>query len=578
MTGRGRFLWFAGATALALATLLLFLVSRGRWSDPISDSGREWIVPDTLARGEVLYRDVVYWFGPLSPYAHALLFRLFGSSFGTLVLGGVLGALAALAALHLALRRVTARPEAWMWTAIAVPALVFMPSAGGALLGMGFRIWHAAALALFAVGLAARPTRGGWRRAAFVGGLCALAGLCRTEWGLAAFFAASTACAVRERFRPPVLQEILAMFTGFLLLFGGTLGVFVAIAGTEAVVSDGHVLLTGLPEETRRFLLNVSGLHDIPGGVLRLLYSAVAWLAVFLLVELAATWRASGHSLRRRLPAMAGAFLFLMIYSNYAGTAAMLFFSGAPLIGLAAVVWGVIRGGEARAAALVGFGLLALALSYRKLFSIGDFPYVAPPLLFAVVSLAGLAWEAVAAEPHHALRGRLRAGIQVALLLLTVFAFVARGRHYFRLERVPLPGTHRMLSDSPENVRRLLELVEGVRRQTAPADALVVFPEGELLNFLSRRRNPLRHKLYLPGYLSKENESEILAELEHFKPRGIVILDRGTGVYGRRSFGDDYGTRIASWIERNYVTRSFDQPEGYRKEASSWARFFVRKD
>src|SRR5690349_20924591 len=75
------------------ATILLFLVSRGKWSDAIVDSGREWIVPDALARGDVLYRDVVYWFGPFTPYAHAALFRIFGSSFQTLVLAGVVASI-----------------------------------------------------------------------------------------------------------------------------------------------------------------------------------------------------------------------------------------------------------------------------------------------------------------------------------------------------------------------------------------------------------------------------------------------------------------------------------------------------
>src|SRR5207249_10307282 len=66
---------------LVAPTILLFLVSRGKWSDAIIDSGREWIVPDALARGDLLYRDVVYWFGPFTPYFHAAFFALFGSSF-----------------------------------------------------------------------------------------------------------------------------------------------------------------------------------------------------------------------------------------------------------------------------------------------------------------------------------------------------------------------------------------------------------------------------------------------------------------------------------------------------------------
>src|SRR6185503_8223276 len=94
------------------ATAGLWTVSRGKWSDAIVDSGREWIVPDALARGDLLYRDVVFWFGPLTPYAHAAFFRIFGSSFVTLALAGALAGLAALFVLNRALRLVTDRRTA----------------------------------------------------------------------------------------------------------------------------------------------------------------------------------------------------------------------------------------------------------------------------------------------------------------------------------------------------------------------------------------------------------------------------------------------------------------------------------
>ena len=77
-----------GAALAAAATAALFVVSRGRWSDALIDSGREWIVPDALARGELLYRDVVYWFGPFTPYFQAAFLRAFGSGFTALVAAG----------------------------------------------------------------------------------------------------------------------------------------------------------------------------------------------------------------------------------------------------------------------------------------------------------------------------------------------------------------------------------------------------------------------------------------------------------------------------------------------------------
>src|SRR5215813_4393609 len=60
--------------------------SWGTWPDALVDFGREVYVPWRLSQGEVLYRDIVSYFnGPLSPYLHALLFKLFGVSLRTLV-------------------------------------------------------------------------------------------------------------------------------------------------------------------------------------------------------------------------------------------------------------------------------------------------------------------------------------------------------------------------------------------------------------------------------------------------------------------------------------------------------------
>ena len=123
-----------GAAAVTAATAALFVVSRGKWSDAIIDSGREWIVPDALARGELLYRDVVYWFGPFTPYFQAAFLRVFGSGFPALVIAGSVAAVAALVVLHWTLRKVTGRVEAALWTALAIPTLVFMPDAGDLIL------------------------------------------------------------------------------------------------------------------------------------------------------------------------------------------------------------------------------------------------------------------------------------------------------------------------------------------------------------------------------------------------------------------------------------------------------------
>jgi hypothetical protein len=97
-----------------------------------------------------------------------------------------------------------------------------------------------------------------------------------------------------------------------------------------------------------------------------------------------------------------------------------------------------------------------------------------------------------------------------------------------------------------------------------------------VLNYLSGRRNPLRHKLYIPGYLSSNNEATVLAELEKARPGAIVIVNRATPEYGKRFFGEDYARTIAAFIRDRYVPFPFD-PRAGNVPAESGARLFLRR-
>jgi hypothetical protein len=541
----------ASAVVLAAATVLLFVVSRGKWSDAIIDSGREWMVPDALSRGALLYRDVVYWFGPFTPYFQAGFLRLFGSGFGALVLAGAVAGIGVLAALFSTLVRVAGRRDADLWTALAVPALLFMPNAGGALLGMGYRIWQAATFTLAAVALAS--SGGGRRRGASsafaAGALAGLAGLCRTEWGLAAILATGLAAVLRARARARGAADALLALGGFALVFGGGLAAFLWLAGPQAVVGDGHLLLTGLPEETRHFLVAFSGVADWRRGMLELLYSGAMWTGVFLLAaRLAAP---AGVRTRGLEVALAAVLLVLIATALAGGAGGAVIFSAAPAVGLAALAAGLWRGRGSPAAALAASGLLAVLLSYRRPFHIGDSAYVGPPLLFAFVSAAGLLRLAVA---HRRLRvsRRLRTAFRWAIAALLLLAFAGRAWQYASLEGVPIAGTSKMLTARPELAREIEQLGSRIRQGTRVGEGLIVFPEGELLNLLSDRPNPIRHKLYLPGYLTDANEADVLRELESARPAAIVLWRRPVPEYGRALFGEDYGKRIRVWIDGNY--------------------------
>jgi hypothetical protein len=540
------------------------------------DSGREWIVPDALARGELLYRDVVYWFGPFTPYFQAAFLRIFGSGFPALVAAGAAAGLAALGVLRWALGKVTGSTEAWLWTVLAIPVLVFMPEAGGPLLGMGYRIWHAAIFALAAVA-AVPAARGSLGRAALVGALCGGAGLCRTEWGLAAVGACFVAILVEGRLRRDAAAACAAVAATFLAVFGGVLLVFVRLAGFKNVIEDGHVLLTGLAPETRTFLYRFSGIGDWRPGLAEGLYVASSWVGAFLVVVIVASWRVRPRTVHRGAAALA-ACLLLMLATGVAGSWGAKPYSGAPWICLAAAVYAVLRRRDSSGAVLAACGVAGLLLSYRRPFHIGDSGYVGPPLLFAIVCAAGLTDAALRSLPGGGPASeRARRLWHVAIAALAAGVFVLRIQAYREDERRPVAGTGGMLAARPELAARLERIAGLVRERTGPGDGLVAIPEGEILNALSGRPNPVRYKLFLPGYLSAENEEDVIREFDRVRPATVVVLYRPTSEYGPGLFGEDYGRRLDAYLEEKYAFENVVDADRVRSRVGSWARLGTRR-
>ena len=275
---------------------------------------------------------------------------------------------------------------------------------------------------------------------------------------------------------------------------------FVALAGAQAVIFDAPVLLFNLPEQTRASVaaMNVSAWGR---GAAQAVYGAAVYVGVFLVIDALALPRPEAGRSARRLAGIAGLLAVFAAAALVGGAPSGALFSGAPLLCAASVLLGWRSRREPLGAALAGFGTLGLLASYRRPFFIADGPYVAPPLLFALVCAAACVELVLNGSPSSA-RSRLSSGVAVGLCAVIASAFAWRLFQYGSDERVAIEGTGGMLSARPEEADRIRELAALIRQEADPAGGVVVFPEGEILNYLAGRSNPIRDKLYLPGYLT----------------------------------------------------------------------------
>ncbi len=71
---------------VALVFVMSAALTWRKWPDVLIDFGTQLYIPWRILNGAVLYRDLFYFAGgPFSQYFNALLFKIFGVSFFTLI-------------------------------------------------------------------------------------------------------------------------------------------------------------------------------------------------------------------------------------------------------------------------------------------------------------------------------------------------------------------------------------------------------------------------------------------------------------------------------------------------------------
>ena len=555
MTGRRR-LGAGHATTLLLLAWTAFLVWRSwmTWADPQVDFGRELYVPWRLAAGDVLYRDVFYVSGPLSPYVNALLFRVFGTHLAVLLVANALVLTGVVVLVGHLLRRLADPVTALVAQLVLLGLFAFNTYGGIAnfdfLCPYSHEMTHGLLLSLAALASAERSRRGAPPRQALATGLLlGLVFLTKPDVAVASALGVLPLLVGR-----PAAELVRVALAAALPFVAATALLALALPFGEALAGALGSWPEALRPELRKdpFYLALAGLDDVGGNATTLAVLALLW-ALTLTPGLAAGSARGWNERRGLLLAVAAAgFGALHLVSDAVDWIG--FGRPLPVVAGAAAVFAVVARRRLRAPrlalglSLLAAGYLAKVILAARLVHYG-FVLAVPATLVCVLLLtswipAELDRRSRSGAAFRAWALGLLAAVVVAHLELSAY------RHAFRKNPFGL-GSEVLRADS--RAVPLQAALEYLDATLEDGETLAVLPEGAQLNYFLRTRSSLPWNNFVPTALAWYGcEAAVLPVLRAEPPDCIVLVHRDTTEYGPRFFTRDYALEIGAWIEAEY--------------------------
>lgn len=546
-----------------LAFLGLARVSWRGWAHPFIDFGREAYAAWRLSSGDLLYRDLAWFNGPLSAYLDAGVFRLFGVGLGTLFWTSL--CIAALAAVLVYVAGARAFGELGGWLGLMTFLLVF---AFGHLGGPNYNwiapysheLTHGVTLslaALLAMGAADRNSRRRSHREILVGGLFCLVALTKVEVTLAlgaGLVAMHLASSARTRSGLAFIGLGFAIIAVPCVLLWGVL--YGPAGALDPMLEPWRYVAVS---EVRRLPFYTSGMGlDAPWQHL-----AAAGLGLFAFLAALVMAVSTDVATRHRPPMNFGVAVVGFLGWFFLAALALppvfpWMLNGLPLF-LVAILVILLRRPTDRGdptsppnqPLAVGLTVFALALLAKMFLNARLYGYgfaLAMPATVVVVAFLG----SQAVVLVRARWGGTGLPVRALALAITVFlwasaVFVAVDGYGSKAWTIGSGGDRIRVDERGAVIEAALSRISQLHPTT-----MVVLPEGVMLNYLTRIPNPTRYINFIPPELILFGERNMIESLDAARPELIVLVHRDASTYGLPFFGQHYGTRLDSWVREHY--------------------------
>jgi hypothetical protein len=491
---------------LAAVALLAFIQSYARWLDPIIDTGRDLYIPEQLARGAKLYRDIRYQYPPLAPYLLALITGGIGHSLTAYMAVGIAQSVTIVTSLWIALRRP-------LPAFAAVLSFVAASFCGGPVWNFIFPYSYGATIGMALVCLALAAFI--HERNAIALGALVLASWCKVEYAVAALLIVAVLAVARRI----TVRQVAAYVAAMIL---STITAVFYFRDTNWLTTNVFAAWQH-GARAKRFFEVVSGLADWRGQLIQIAISIAGIVAIALLLRM-----------RSRLVAIP-ILIISMLLANHS------FFRAWAVLQWIALAWALVRDRESP---LLLFAAFSVACTLR-------IPLNVSPVWYGVVlSVPAMALAAYTLFCYLPRRNAM-ALFWLAPFLTNAGADLWQQHVRYAGKRYAIVSPRGTFYDWNADRATILNRVIA----SMPDGTLAVMPEGITINYLTQTRTPLTFHTFTPVETADPAvEDEIVRELTAHPPDRVLLVSRDVREYGSRGFGVDYDLRVAALLRARYHT------------------------
>jgi 4-amino-4-deoxy-L-arabinose transferase-like glycosyltransferase len=496
------------------------------------DFGREVETSARVADGQILYRDIQCYYGPLAYYLNALAFQAFGRNLEVFFATGLALAAVGSFALYRLIANVLDERWAWLCCLAVLSTCSFAP--GNINLALPFPAAYGVVCTLLALGSLqrhlAKPHR---HHLIWMGLVSGLAFLAKPEYGVAVGGALLIVLLLEPFFKQTPIdgKSLLAAAILFFLppsAFCLTVfGWFAQFVGWHSLIFESLLPLqkAEILNHSAFFQVSVSETLGVWGKTFASFCLTATPLAILVVVgkQLGqSAWRQVVLAVALGYPLL----ILLARWTHWTSLPLLNLHCLLPLCALAAFWYRPITlmiGSTNTLLALAVFADTVL-LNLRWLFSVeayGVYGALLPVLLCLVLGFFEQAksWQV--------------APVYAAFALTMTAARIAEFSHYGE----PVASMQGMILSAasadpylpPGTPAAFQQALDFLERNLSPHErrSVLVLPEGNLLNFLSNTRSPAKQVVFLPGILANEAEEKaFVKQMEQDGLRYVVLIER----------------------------------------------------